>query len=37
LIDGALARAGRIRDRLARVPGLTVMDDSIHATEGVAE
>jgi len=37
LIDGALARAARIRDRLARLPGLTVMDDSIHATERVAE
>ena len=37
LIDGALARAARIRDRLARVPGLSVMDDSIHATEGVVD
>jgi arginine decarboxylase len=37
LIDGALARAARIRQRLQKVPGLTVMDESIHQTEGVAE
>jgi arginine decarboxylase len=37
LIDGALARAARIRKRLQKVAGLTVMDESIHQTEGVAE
>src|SRR3954454_1900966 len=37
LIDGALARADRIRSRLAKVPSLGVMDESIHQTEGVAE
>ena len=37
LIDGALARAARIRQRLQKVTGVTVMDESIHQTEGVAE
>jgi arginine decarboxylase len=37
LIDGALARAARIRQRLQKVSGLLVMDESIHQTEGVAE
>jgi arginine/lysine/ornithine decarboxylase len=37
LIDGALERAERIRRRLQRVPGLDVIDESIHDTPGVAE
>lgn len=37
LIDGALHRADRIRRRLQRVDGLSVIDESIHASEGVAE
>jgi arginine decarboxylase len=37
LIDGALERAARIRARLQRIPGLDVIDESIHQTEGVAE
>jgi arginine/lysine/ornithine decarboxylase len=37
LIDGALARADRIRTRLKAVPDLDVIDASIHDTEGVAE
>jgi arginine decarboxylase len=37
LIDGALSRASRIRQRLQQVDGLTVMDESIHQTQGVAE
>jgi arginine/lysine/ornithine decarboxylase len=37
LIDGALERANRVRRRLQGVDGLSVMDESIHDTEGVAE
>src|SRR4051812_29769582 len=37
LIDGALNRASRIRDRLRQVAGLEVIDSTIHDTEGVAE
>src|SRR4051812_20706193 len=37
LIDGALDRASRIRDRLQPVAGLEVIDSTIHDTEGVAE
>jgi len=37
LIDGALARADRIRSRLAKVPSLGMIDESIHDSEGVAE
>jgi arginine decarboxylase len=37
LIDGALERAAGIRKRLQRVPGLSVIDESIHDTAGVAE
>jgi arginine decarboxylase len=37
MIDAALARAARIRERLKNTSGLEVMDASIHQTEGVAE
>jgi arginine/lysine/ornithine decarboxylase len=37
LIDGALQRAAGIRERLSRVPGLDVINESIHDTPGVAE
>lgn len=37
LIDGALHRAADIRHRLSRVPGLELIDESIHDTPGVAE
>lgn len=37
LIDGALERAARIRKRLQQLPGLSVIDESIHETAGVAE
>jgi arginine decarboxylase len=37
LIDGALHRASGLRDRLGKVRGLTVIDESIHDTAGVAE
>jgi arginine/lysine/ornithine decarboxylase len=37
LLDAAVQRAGNLRSRLAKVPGLTVMDDSIIGHDGVAE
>ncbi|WIN00661.1 aminotransferase class V-fold PLP-dependent enzyme [Actinoplanes oblitus] len=37
LLDAALDRAGRLRTRLSRVPGLSVMDASIMDEDGVAE
>jgi len=37
LLDEALERTERIRDRLHGVPGLTVMDDSVIGHESVAE
>ncbi len=37
LIDGALERADRIRARLQQQERFTVIDKSIHETEGVAE
>lgn len=37
LLDTALERAGRLRERLERVAGLTVMDDSVIGHDSVAE
>lgn len=37
LLDAALARAERLRGRLAATPGLTVLDEKILAEDGVAE
>jgi arginine/lysine/ornithine decarboxylase len=37
LIDGALARADHARRRLGAIDGFSVLDDSIHSREGVAE
>src|SRR3954470_88076 len=37
LIDGALERAAGVRERLQQVAGLSVIDESIHDTPGVAE
>jgi arginine decarboxylase len=37
LLDGALQRAGELRARLAKIPGLAVMDESIIGHDGVAE
>jgi arginine/lysine/ornithine decarboxylase len=37
LLDEALERTARIRDRLHGVPGLTVMDDSVIGHDSVAE
>lgn len=37
LIDGALDRAARIRERLQQVSGLSVIDTSIHDTTGWAD
>jgi arginine decarboxylase len=37
LIDGALERAAGLRERLRRVSGLSVIDESIHDLPGVAE
>jgi arginine decarboxylase len=37
LIDAALSRADGIRSRLGKVPRLSVIDESIHDSEGVAE
>jgi arginine/lysine/ornithine decarboxylase len=37
LLDMAPERAARLRERLARVPGLTVMDDSVVGHDSVAE
>jgi arginine decarboxylase len=37
LLDAALGRAARLRQRLAAVPGLDVMDSSIIGHDGVAE
>jgi arginine decarboxylase len=37
LLDGALGRVARLREQLATVPGLDVMDSSIIGQDGVAE
>lgn len=37
IIDGAVAKAEGVRRRLQKVDGLSVIDESIHQTEGVAE
>lgn len=37
LLDAAIGRSNRLRERLSRIPGLEAMDESIIGADGVAE
>ena len=37
LLDAAIGRSNRLRERLSRIPGLEAVDESIIGADGVAE